>query len=110
MKVMLVCALLAVGALHCEVRANEVFLSQDLGIHGMQHLCRYSDGKVYAFNATDTCPTSVNLPGFVAGGMTGFLSGQYQDGMTKVCVYNVAGQTRAVRVSGYAVCPQSYQF
>jgi hypothetical protein len=105
---MLAVAVLVAGS--TAARANEVFLQADLGIHGMQHLCRYSDGNIYSFNATDTCPTSVNLPGFVAGGMTGFLSGQYEDGMTKVCAYNVGGQTRLIRLNAYEVCSPSYTF
>lgn len=92
------------------------FLSQDLGVRGQFHLCQYSNGKVYSFNATDLCPMQVNDDGpanFGGGGsikQQGFKSGEYQDGMTKVCVYNVMGRSEALRISSVGICPLNYEF
>lgn len=41
-------------------RCLDSFLTRDLGIHGMSHLCKYSDGRVYAFGALQLCPLSIN--------------------------------------------------
>src|SRR5690348_7753415 len=69
------------------------YLSSDLGVHGLYHICQYSNGKLYSFNATDLCPLQVNddsPPAYSSSGSrTGYKAGEYQDGMTKVCVYNV---------------------
>ena len=35
------------------------FLQQDLGVQGLVHLCKYSNGKVYTFNGTELCPPSI---------------------------------------------------
>ena len=92
------------------------FLTQDLGVRGLQHLCLYSNGKVYAVNATDLCPLQVNdnpatsTPPATRPGNTGFKIGEYQDGLTKVCIYNVLGDKKAVRVDGTELCPQTYNF
>ena len=97
-------------------RANTLFLSQDLGVHGLYHLCKYSNGQVYSYNATDLCPLSIEDDNpemsnpSASGGETGFYSGEYQDGMTKVCVYNVLGYNESIRVSSVAICPQTYKF
>ena len=82
-------------------------------MHGLFHLCQYSDGKVYSFNATQLCPLQISQDGTQTSGTVGpvgFKAGEYMDGMTKVCVYNVLGNTKAVRVGGTEICPQTYQF
>jgi hypothetical protein len=95
-------------------QAMTYFLTNDLGISGFQHVCEYSDGKTYSVNSTQLCPMSVSVDGIdsPAGspGMTGFKSGEYRDGMTKVCVYNVMGNTRSLRVGGVELCPLTYDF
>lgn len=90
--------------------AMTYFLQQDLGVHGLMHYCKYSNGKVYTVNATDLCPMQVEDSPSGLGQGTGFLQGEYQDGLTKVCVYDVLGQRRAVRLSSVSLCPQTYQF
>jgi hypothetical protein len=86
------------------------FLQEDLGVHGMMHYCRYSNGQIYSFNAYQVCSPSIgdSAPGLGQG--MGFLQGQYMDGITKVCVYNVLGQTRALRISGASLCPLNPNF
>jgi hypothetical protein len=92
--------------------ATIYYFQQDLGVHNLMHYCRYSNGKVYTFNATELCPNSIEEEGLSFGQVqeVGFLVGQYQDGMTKVCVYNVMNVRRAVRISSTELCPNSYQF
>lgn len=91
----------------------DYYLSRDLGVHGLFHLCVYSNGKVYSFNATQLCPLQVSDDGPATppgGSITGFKVGEYQDGMTKVCVYNALGNLRAVRIGSADLCPLSYNF
>lgn len=112
--------LVAVGALPIfllggapRARAATYYLSKDLGVHGLFHLCRYSNGIVYSFKATQLCPLQVQdngPPGVGAGNMVGFKAGEYRDGMTKVCVYNVFGKLKTVRIGGMQLCPLTYRF
>lgn len=94
--------------------ALNYLLQQDLGVRGQNHLCRYSNGKVYSYNATELCPFQVNDDGPPATdasppSQTGFKSGEYLDGKTKVCVYsdNVLGRTEALRIGSVELCPQT---
>lgn len=92
------------------VSAWTYYLQQDLGVQGLVHLCRYSNGKVYSFNATELCPVSIedSAQGFGQG--QGFLQGEYRDGMTKVCVYDVLGERKAVRLPNTTLCPLNPTF
>jgi hypothetical protein len=91
--------------------AMTYYLQNDLGVRDNQHLCRYSNGKVYAFNATELCKMSVEDSSLdTRGQATGFKVGEYQDGLTKVCVYNVLGGKQAIRIGSVELCPLSYQF
>jgi hypothetical protein len=92
------------------VSAWTLFLEQDFGIKGNMRYCKYSDGKTYSFNAVSLCPVSIqgSAPGM--GNGTGFLKGQYLDGMTRVCVYDVLGQKKAKRVNSTDLCPISADF
>ena len=86
------------------------YLQQDLGVQGLVHLCRYSNGKVYSFNATELCPLSIEDSAQSFGQGQGFLQGEYQDGMTKVCVYDVLGDRRAIRLPSTSLCPLNSRF
>jgi hypothetical protein len=93
----------------------DYYLQQDLGVQGLFHLCRYSNGKVYSFNATTLCPLQVqdNGPPAFAGSppqRVGFKAGEYMDGMTKVCVYNVLGDSQAIRIGAVELCPLTHNF
>jgi len=88
-------------------------LSSDLGVHGLYHLCKYSNGKIYSFNATQLCPLQVTDDGpaqYSNGNMVGFKAGEYQDGMTKVCVYKVSGSLESIRIGAMETCPLTYNF
>lgn len=80
-------------------------LVEDLGVRGVMRHCKYSNGKIYAINAVEICQISIedSAPGFGEG--VGFLKGEYQDGMTKVCVYDVLGEQRAIRIASTSICP-----
>lgn len=110
-------ALGAVGILSLSVPrpalALTYYLSSDLGVHGVFHLCKYSNGVVYSFNALQLCPLQVQdngPPGVGAGNLVGFKTGEYVDGMTKVCVYNVMGKLKSIRIGSVDMCPLSYNF
>lgn len=85
-------------------------LVEDLGVRGVMRHCKYSNGKVYAINAAEICQISIedSAPGFGQG--HGFLKGEYQDGMTKVCVYDVLGEQRAIRINSTSMCPLDPKF
>jgi len=108
-------AVLASGAAF-PVWSLSYFLAQDLGVHGQFHLCKYSNGKVYSVNAIDLCPLQVQDEGPPAVGsyqppsQLGFKTGEYLDGMTKVCVYNVLGHTEGLRIGAVEMCPLSHDF
>ena len=104
-----------VGLMCCSALSLDAFawthnLEADLGVRGVMRYCKYSNGKVYAVNATDLCQISIedSAPGFGQG--HGFLKGEYQDGMTKVCVYDVLGEQKALRISSTSICPLSPEF
>ena len=85
-------------------------LVEDLGVRGVMRYCKYSNGKVYTVNAAEICQISIedSAPGFGQG--QGFFKGEYQDGMTKVCVYDVLGERRAIRVNTTSICPLNPKF
>ncbi len=101
---------LSISFSSCISFAFTLFMQQDFGIRNNQRLCKYSDGNVYAFNATDLCSLSIDgsAPGMGKG--MGFYKGDYQEGMTKVCVYDVLGEKKALRVNSYEVCPVTHNF
>lgn len=86
------------------------YLQSNLGVQGLVRLCKYSNGKVYTFNATTLCPMSIedSAPGFGQG--QGFLQGEYRDGMTKICVYDVLGERKALRIPNTSLCPLNPTF
>lgn len=93
------------------VLAMTYFLQSDLGINGFERHCRYSNGEVYSVNSSELCPMSIEVDGLDFGNaVTGFKAGEYDDGMTKVCVYDVLGSQRAVRVGLVELCPLTYDF
>ncbi|MGK4361076.1 hypothetical protein ACSMFQ_16520 [Ectopseudomonas chengduensis] len=85
-------------------------LEKDLGVQGMMRYCKYNNGKVYTINASQICQLSIqdSSPGFGQG--QGFLKGEYRDGMTKVCVYDVLGEQKALRINGTSICPLNPKF
>ena len=90
--------------------AQTAFLNRDLGTQGFLRYCLYSNGEQYTVNSIDLCPLSVETGMNFGGNVTGFLAGEYMDGMSKVCVYDVLGDQKATRISGIGICPLSESF
>lgn len=92
--------------------AIPVYLTKDLGVKGVMRYCQYSNGKIYTVNATELCEMSVEEGGPLpqSGQTVGFLAGEYQDGMTKVCVYDVLGEKKAIRLNSTSLCPLNQKF
>jgi len=86
------------------------YLQGDLGVRGLMRYCKYSNGKIYTVNSIEICPitTEDSAPGFGQG--QGFLQGEYQDGMTKICMYDVLGERRALRLPSTSLCPLNQRF
>jgi hypothetical protein len=87
-----------------------LFLQQDMGIEGNYRYCKYSDGKVYTVNSTSLCKLQVegSAPGFGVG--VGFLKGERPDGMSKVCIYDVLGEKKGLRIDAATLCPLTKNF
>lgn len=86
------------------------FLQLDLGVKGNVRYCKYSDGKTYTFDSMSLCKLSIEVsaPGMGVG--TGFLKGERLDGITKVCVYDVLGEKKSIRVGAANLCPLTQKF
>ncbi|KAF0813926.1 hypothetical protein IGB42_01605 [Andreprevotia sp. IGB-42] len=115
MNVKILGALLLLASL--DASALTYFLEKDLGVKGNMHYCRYNNGKVYAVNAYDMCELSIEVDGYSPPAnstssyrSTGFFKGEYQDGFTKVCVYDVTGTRKAIRLNSTELCPLSASF
>lgn len=52
-------AALAITCCASRAFATMQFLTQDLGIQGTVHLCKYSDNKVYSVDAAALCPLQI---------------------------------------------------
>jgi len=121
MKKTSIVVIVSAAALAVASSANAMtyYLTQDDGVQNNQHICEYSNNRTYAYNATDLCPMSIE-DGTPAAQpkdsyqqpttITGFYKGEYQDGMTKVCIYSVLGREEAIRLGSAEICPTSYDF
>src|ERR1700693_5307660 len=45
-----------------------------------------------------------------AKAVTGFLKGEVNEGLSKICFYNVLGDTQTINLSSTTLCPLSYDF
>ena len=86
------------------------FLSEDLGIQGNVRQCKYDNNQIYTVNSINLCPMSVDGPSPGMGNGTGFYKRTYMDGMTRVCVYDVLGNQRAIRINSTDICPLNQEF
>jgi len=87
---------------------DEVLLQSDLGVNGSIRYCRYSDGKVYTFNALDFCEMAINTND--AMGIGDLVGEKKSDDMNKICIYDVMGEKKSIRVSIVSLCPISQKF
>lgn len=93
------------------VNAWTYYLERDAGVEGLVRNCEYTDGSVYTVNAVELCPLTIEDSGPSAQSSAhGVLSSEYQDGMTKVCIYNVMGNEKALRVGAAHLCPLTAEF
>ena len=102
--------ILCILVMPLDARAWTYNLEADLGVRGLVRYCKYSNGKIYTVNSVEICQLSIqdSAPGFGQG--QGFLQGEYQDGMTKVCIYQVLGERKALRIPSTSICPLNPQF
>lgn len=89
---------------------------------GLTKVCYYDVlGETHTLNlrSTRVCPVSYQfavsprLPArqpYASGGKTGFLKGEVQQGLSKLCYYDVLGETQVITIGGAQVCPVSYKF
>ena len=73
--------------------------------------CLYSNDQWYTVNSYDLCPLSIedSAPGFGKG--VGFLKGDFIDGMNRVCVYDVLGEKKLIRLNNsVGFCPLQKNF
>ena len=45
-----------------------------------------------------------------AGAVIGFLEGEREQGLSKICYYDVLGETYALTISSVSLCPINHQF
>ncbi len=101
---------------HCsEAFSMSYYLQQDLGVRdGIYRLCKYTNGRVYSFNAVELCPLSidddVSGPAPTISKRMGFKTGEQIDGLTKVCFYDVLGSEAAIRIGVAELCPLTHEF
>ncbi len=86
-------------------------------VQGAIRYCKYSNNRVYTYNATDLCPVSVETDDpprmdtqTRSVSMSGQLTGEQQDGITKICTYSVMGRERSIRISSVGICPLTHSF
>ncbi len=89
---------------------------------GLSKLCFYNVlDEIYTISvsAASLCPLSydfttsppnptVNTP--PSGGKTGFLRGERTQGLSKICFYDVLGETYTISVGAASLCPLTYRF
>ncbi|WP_126419514.1 hypothetical protein [Asticcacaulis excentricus] len=91
--------------------AMTYFLVRDLGVKDNMRRCLYSNNEIYAYNSTEICPLQIEDDSIKSNrSQKGFYKGEYPDGMTKVCVYDVMGETRSIRINGIKLCPMQAEF
>lgn len=89
---------------------------------GMSKICFYDVlGETHTLNlsAVSLCPLSQNFDimpevpaerGYGSGGSTGYLQGERDQGLSKICYYDVLGETHALTISAVKLCPISHAF
>jgi hypothetical protein len=55
-------------------------------------------------------PRAPEQQGYSSGGKTGFLKGEREQGFSKICFYDVLGETYALNVSSVSLCPLNHRF
>jgi len=89
---------------------------------GLSKICFYDVlGETHTINVSSVslCPLSQNFDvmpkapaqrEYGSGGKTGFLKGEREQGLSKICFYDVLGETYALNVSSVSLCPLNHRF
>lgn len=89
---------------------------------GMSKICFYDVlGEIHTLNVSSVslCPLSRNFDitpsvpaqrGYDSSGKTGFLQGERVQGLSKICYYDVLGETYALTISSVRLCPLNHRF
>ena|SRR5690554_2938845 len=89
---------------------------------GMSKICFYDvlgDTHTINISSVSLCPqtrefnVSPNFQrqrGFDSGGKLGFLVGERTQNLSKICYYDVLGETYALTIGAVQICPQSHRF
>ncbi len=125
MKAIAVLAIMATGILIGSVpstaNAATGFLKGERD-EGLSKICFYDVlGETHTLNVSSVslCPLSYNfditpdVPAqrqYESGGKTGFLSGEREQGLSKICYYDVLGETYALTISSVMLCPLTHRF
>lgn len=116
--------LVGVGSFAANDASAAMGFLQGERVSGMSKVCYYDVlGSPHTLNVSniDLCPLNHNFNSMgnqpslqsnagQSGGTTGFLKGESQEGMTKLCYYNVLGSTQVLTFSSISLCPLSAQF
>lgn len=95
-----------------------VTLQRDMGTSGPTRYCKYSDGHVHTVHSSENCPPTLEDKDRDHGGRNGrgrerskgFLTDEYRDGRSKVCVYDAPGRDSILRIPQDERCPRSIDF
>jgi hypothetical protein len=89
---------------------------------GLSKVCFYDVlGETHTLNipSTKLCPLSYQFeviprmpaqPPAGPSGKTGFLKGEQEQGLTKICYYDVLGETYMITISSVKLCSLTYKF
>ena len=115
--------LLAFCILGSVTDANAVtgFLKSE-SVQGLSKVCFYDVlGETHTLNVplTGVCPVNYQFeviprepakPPAIGSGKTGFFKREQEQGLTKICYYDVIGETHMITIGAVRQCPPTYTF
>ena len=116
-----VVSVLFFGAMPADAGAVIGFLEGERE-QGLSKICYYDVlGETHTLNVSSVslCPLSQDFDimpaipasrGYQSGAKTGFLQGEREQGLSKICYYDVLGETYALTISSVSLCPINHQF
>ena len=112
---------LVIGAMPTNAMAVIGFLQGERD-QGLSKICFYDVlGESHTLNVSSVslCPLNHDFEimpdvpvqrGYQSGGTTGFLQGEREQGLSKICYYDVLGETYALTINSVSLCPLNHQF
>ena len=89
-------------------------------VQGLSKVCFYDVlGETHTLNvpSTGVCPANYQFEAIPrapakppADGKTGFIKREQEQGLTKICFYDVIGETHMITISAVSQCPITYTF